>query len=346
MFDIKAIRENPEEFDRLWAKRGLEPQSKNILDQDKLIRKAMQVVQEAEAARNKASKQIGAAMGKGDKEEAERLKTEVAGAKNVIAAMGAQVESEKAVLRDTLSSLPNLPFHEVPDGESEDDNVEISKWGEPRSFDFEPKGHDDLGEALGQMDFEAAAKMSGSRFVVLRGALSRLDRALAALMLDMQVEEGFEETSPPYLVRDHVLYGTGQLPKFEEDLYEIRTSAIKLEEKHLVNRAEIKTRLELYKKVRVILEKHPQSITLELLNDFQDGFGSESLDVSGNMKVLDALIEEQKKLEATGEETRQFLIPTAEVSLTNIVRESILDGEALPKRMTAHTPCFLSLIHI
>ena len=183
MFDIKAIRENPEEFDRLWAKRGLEPQSKNILDQDKLIRKAMQVVQEAEAARNKASKQIGAAMGKGDEEEAERLKTEVAGAKNVIAAMGAQVDSEKAVLNDKLSSLPNLPFREVPDGDSEEDNVELSKWGTPRSFDFEPKGHDDLGAALGQMDFETAAKMSGSRFVVLRGALSRMDRALAALML-------------------------------------------------------------------------------------------------------------------------------------------------------------------
>jgi len=136
MFDIKAIRENPDEFDRLWAKRGLEPQSKKILDQDKLIRKAMQVVQEAEAARNKASKQIGAAMGKGDKEEAERLKTEVAGAKNVIAAMGAQVDSEKAILHDTLSGLPNVPFHEVPDGESEDDNVELSKWGEPRKSIF------------------------------------------------------------------------------------------------------------------------------------------------------------------------------------------------------------------
>ncbi len=262
MFDIKAIRENPEEFDRLWAKRGLEPQSKKILDQDKLIRKAMQVVQEAEAARNKASKQIGAAMGKGDKEEAERLKTEVAGAKNVIAAMGAQVESEKAVLQDTLSSLPNLPFHEVPDGENEDDNVEISKWGEPRSFDFEPKGHDDLGEALGQMDFETAAKMSGSRFVVLRGALSRMDRALAALMLDMQTAEGFEETSPPFLVWPKALHGTGQLPKFAEDLY------------------------------------------------------------------------------TAGDD--HYLIPTAEVSLTNTVRESILEVDVLPKRMTAHTPCFRS----
>ena len=262
MFDIKAIRENPDEFDRLWAKRGLEPQSKKILDQDKLIRKAMQVVQEAEAARNKASKQIGAAMGKGDKEEAERLKTEVAGAKNVIAAMGAQVDSEKAVLNDTLSSLPNVPFHEVPDGESEDDNVELSKWGEPRKFEFEPKDHSDLGEALGMMDFEAAAKMSGSRFVVLRGALSRMDRALAALMLDMQTEEGFEETSPPFLVWPKALYGTSQLPKFAEDLYK------------------------------------------------------------------------------AGDD--HYLIPTSEVSLTNTVRESILDADILPKRMTANTPCFRS----
>ena len=262
MFDIKAIRENPEEFDRLWAKRGLEPQSKNILDQDKLIRKAMQVVQEAEAARNKSSKLIGAAMGKGDKEEAERLKTEVAGAKNVIAAMGAQVESEKAVLQDKLSSLPNLPFDATPEGESEDDNVELSKWGTPRAFTYEPKSHSDLGEALGQMDFETAAKMSGSRFVVLRGALSRMDRALAALMLDMQTDEGFEEMSVPFLVWPKALHGTGQLPKFAEDLYK------------------------------------------------------------------------------AGDD--HYLIPTAEVSLTNTVRESILDADTLPKRMTAHTPCFRS----
>jgi seryl-tRNA synthetase len=262
MFDLKAIRETPEEFDRLWAKRGLEPLSKKILDQDKLIRKAMQVVQEAEAARNKASKQIGAAMGKGDKEEAERLKTEVAGAKNVIAAMGAQVESEKGQLDALLAGLPNVPFENVPNGEDEDENVELSKWGTPRSFDFDPKGHDDLGEALGLMDFETAAKMSGSRFVVLRGALSRLDRALAAMMLDMQTTEGFEETSPPFLVWPKALHGTGQLPKFAEDLY------------------------------------------------------------------------------PAGDD--HFLIPTAEVSLTNTVRESILEAETLPIRMTAHTPCFRS----
>jgi seryl-tRNA synthetase len=262
MFDLKAIRENPDAFDAGWARRGLDPQTPTILEKDKLIRKVKTMVQEAEAARNKASKQIGAAMGRGDKEEAERLKTEVAGAKNVIAALGAQLESEDSVLNDLLASLPNIPADDVPNGASEDENVEIAKWGDPRSFDFDPKAHDDLGEALGMMDFETAAKMSGSRFVILRGALSRLDRALAAMMLDMQTGEGFEETSPPLLVWADPLYGTGQLPKFEEDLYK-----------------------------------------------------------------------------TTGD---HYLIPTAEVSLTNTVRESILDLDTLPHRLTAHTPCFRS----
>ena len=263
MHDIKAIRENPEQFDALWAKRGLEPQSQKIIDQDKLIRKAMQVVQEAEAARNKSSKLIGQAMGKGDKEEAERLKTEVAGAKNVIAAMGVQLDGEKLRLKDMLSTLPNVPFADVPEGEDEDSNVELHKVGEPTKLGFEPKDHADLGEALGMMDFETAAKMSGSRFVVLSGHLSRLDRALAAFMLDLQTDEhGYTETTPPFLVWDKALFGTGQLPKFEEDLY--KTTA------------------------------------------------------------------------------DHYLIPTAEVSLTNIVRESIVDPDTLPMRMTAHTPCFRS----
>ncbi|MEM7730863.1 MAG: aminoacyl--tRNA ligase-related protein, partial [Pseudomonadota bacterium] len=261
MFDLKAIRENPQRFDAAWARRGLDPQTPEILEKDVLIRKAKTMVQEAEAARNKASKQIGAAMGRGDKDEAGRLKTEVAGAKNVIAALGAQLESEQAALDALLAGLPNIPADDVPDGEGEEDNVEIAKWGEPRAFDFTPKAHDDLGEALGLMDFETAAKMSGSRFVILRGALSRLDRALAAMMLDMQTGEGFEETSPPLLVWPKALFGTGQLPKFAEDSYST--------------------------------DEH-------------------------------------------------FLIPTAEVSLTNTVRESILDEDVLPKRLTAHTPCFRS----
>ena len=220
MFDIKAIRENPDAFDAAWSRRGLEPTAKRILDQDLLIRKAMQVVQEAEAARNKSSKLIGQAMAKGDKDEAERLKKEVAGAKNVIAAMGTQVDGEKDQLRNLLLSLPNLPADDAPDGADEDDNVEISKWGDVPSFDFEPKAHDDLGEALGLMDFETAAKMSGARFVVLRGQIARLDRALAAFMLDQQtVARGYEETIPPLLVWPKAMEGTGQLPKFAEDSY-------------------------------------------------------------------------------------------------------------------------------
>ena len=263
MHDIKAIRENPDHFDAQWARRGLEPQSKTILEKDALVRQATKVQQEAEQARNQASKQIGAAMGKGDKEEAERLKTEVAGAKNVIAAMHAQIESEKGVLNNLLASLPNLPFDNVPDGENEDENVEIRKVGTPTKLGFEAKAHDDLGEALGMMDFEAAAKMSGSRFVVLSKKLARLDRALAAFMLDIQTDEhGYTEHVPPSLVWNKALYGTGQLPKFEEDLFK-----------------------------------------------------------------------------TTGE---HYLIPTAEVSLTNLVRESIVEEDSLPRRYTAHTPCFRS----
>jgi len=284
MHDIKAIRENPADYDTLWAKRGLEPLSKKILDQDALIRKAMQVVQEAEAARNKSSKLIGQAMAKGDKEEAERLKTEVAGAKNVIAAMGAQVDSEKAQLQDLLAGLPNRPFADVPEGEDEDSNVELHTFMEPTTLDFEPKGHDELGEALGMMDFETAAKMSGSRFVVLSGLLSRLDRALAAFMLDLQTEEhGYTETTPPFLVHTHTMFGTGQLPKFEDDQY--RVADFSLNE----------------------LEKRVGSV----------GEMAESI-----------------------RENSMWMLPTAEVSLTNIVRESIVDPDTLPMRMTAHTPCF------
>ncbi|MEE9271899.1 MAG: serine--tRNA ligase [Robiginitomaculum sp.] len=268
MHAIKAIRQNPEIYDAAWARRGLKPQTKTILDKDKLVREALRVQQEAEAARNKNSKQIGAAMGRGDKEEAERLKAEVAGAKNVITIMGNQIESERAVLHDLLANLPNLPFDNVPDGADEDANIELRTFGTPPKFDFDPKAHDDLGAALQasnapMMNFEIAAKMSGARFVVLSGKLARLDRALAAMMLDIQtVKNGYTEVVPPVLVKAPALYGTGQLPKFEEDLFK-----------------------------------------------------------------------------TTGE---HYLIPTAEVSLTNTVRESIIDVDKLPMRLTAHTPCFRS----
>ena len=298
MHDLKAIRETPEHYDKLWAKRGFEPLSKKILDQDALIRKAKQVVQEAEAARNKSSKLIGQAMAKGDKDEAERLKTEVAGAKNVIAAMGAQVDSEQAQLRDLLSGLPNVPFADVPEGEDEEANVELHKHLEPTKLNFEPKGHDELGEALGMMDFETAAKMSGSRFVVLSGMLSRLDRALAAFMLDLQTEEhGYTETTPPFLVHTHTMYGTAQLPKFEDDQYRVADFNLN----------------ELEKETRKAAEH--------------------SDELGGNIDPVSFMGNSIR-------ENSMWMLPTAEVALTNIVRESILDAESLPRRMTAHTPCF------
>ena len=333
MHDIKAIRENPAEFDTLWAKRGVEPQSKTILDQDALIRKAMQVVQEAEAARNKSSKLIGQAMGKGDKEEAERLKTEVAGAKNVIAAMGVQLEGEKLRLKEILSSLPNVPFADVPEGEDEESNVELHTHLEPTKLGFEPKDHADLGEALGMMDFETAAKMSGSRFVVLSGQLSRLDRALAAFMLDLQTEEnGYTETTPPYLVRGHALFGTGQLPKFEEDLYKVATTSL-LRSVQLSGKAMA---------LNSILDR--QTIDEKGKRLSLDECGDENMVnlLKATQEYLDSEVESYNFEKKLSDENTHYLIPTAEVSLTNTVRESIVDPDTLPRRMTAHTPCFRS----
>ncbi|WP_371395501.1 serine--tRNA ligase [Fretibacter rubidus] len=348
MHDIKAIRENPDMFDALWAKRGLPgdgkpPLSKEILEKDALIRKCKNMQQEAEAARNKSSKLIGMAMGKGDKEEAERLKTEVAGAKNVIAALGVQLESEQAILDALLAGTPNIPFEDVPNGESEDDNVELRKVGTPRSFDFEVKGHDELGEALqspigSQMDFETAAKMSGSRFVVLSGMLSRLDRALAAFMLDLQTEEhGYVECSPPYLVRPDALFGTGQLPKFAQDLFVVTNY-----DKDAIIKA--------YGEAGILAAQEVEAEVKQKMPEFQEieDFTARQAAISGYFeeRKADVLKKYTSQLD-DGIASSMFsietaLIPTAEVSLTNTVRESILDADTLPRRMTAHTPCFRS----
>ena len=363
MHDIKAIRQNPDAYDKAWARRGLEPQTKAILDKDILVRQALKVQQEAEAARNKASKMIGAAMGRGDNDEAERLKTEVAGAKNVIAMMGEQIASEKGVLNDLLAGLPNLPADSAPDGADEDENVDLRTWGEPTKFDFKPKAHDDLGAALqgpngSMMDFETAAKMSGSRFVVLSGKLARMDRALAALMLDIQTEEhGYTECVTPYMVRAQALTGTGQLPKFEEDLYEIKNSYADRLNASSVQLSAMQSDIASY-------ESEEYKIHIDLLNQLkeivQKTENKDLVDVTqglivNNNKIVrdrdkrqhervtkvDKLHAELDEL-AERNEIRQFLIPTAEVSLTNIVRESIIDAEKLPLRMTAHTPCFRS----
>ena len=263
MFDIKWIRENPEAFDAGLKKRGLSPQSANLIALDEARRAHVTKLQEAQARRNAASKEIGKAKAAKDEATAEALMAEVAALKDQLAAGEGEERALDAKLRDALSVIPNLPLDEVPLGKDEKDNVEVRKVGTPTKFDFAPKQHFELGEALGLMDFATAAKISGARFVVLKGALARLERALGAFMLDLHTGEfGYTENIVPLLVRDDAAYGTGNLPKFAEDLF--RT---------------------------------------------ENGF---------------------------------WLIPTAEVSLTNFAREEILDEEKLPMRLTAHTPCFRS----
>ncbi len=278
MHDIRAIRDNPEAFVAGWSSRGVDDAADvvaRILALDVDLRAAQTRGQDALAKRNAASKAIGAAMGKKDMAEADRLKAEVETLKAEIAEAGEAETAKGAELRDLLAGLKNLAAADVPDGEDENDNVEVLKWGEPRTTG-PAKDHADLGEALGLLDFEAAAKMSGSRFAVLKGQLARLERAIGQFMLDMQTDKhGYQEVNPPLLVRDEAMFGTGQLPKFEEDLF------------------------------RATDGKYPTDI-LDLMGD------------------------------------QRWLIPTAEVSLTNLVREQILseDEVAQPMRMTALTPCF------
>ena len=292
MFDIRAIRENPEAFRAAWNRK--KPELGNVVDDihahDAALRTAVTDKQEAEKLRNETSKLIGRAKASGDEAEFERLRKIVADAKDTIEAAGEQEEAARKLLDDLLYGLPNIPLAEVPEGQDEDSNVEQARWGEPKAYDFEVKDHADLGEALGMMDFETAAKMSGARFVLLKGKLARLERALAAFMLDVQTEEhGYTECSPPLLVKDHALVGTGQLPKFAEDLFEA------------------------------------------------------GHDVDGQLRRVDSIGSAEIIIAARQEGgSRKWLIPTAEVPLTNIVRETIIEPGELPKRFTAHTPCFRS----
>lgn len=263
MFDIKWIRDNAETFDEGLRRRGLEPQAGRIVALDDKRRALLTSLQEAQSQRNAASKEIGKAKAAKDEATASRLMAEVAALKNTIANGEEEERVLDAEIRDVLSVIPNTPRADVPFGTDETGNVEVRKVGTPGTFNFSPKQHFEIGEALGLMDFEAAQKISGARFVVLKGALARLERAIASFMLDLHTGEfGYTEVNPPLLVKDQAAYGTGNLPKFAEDLF-------------------------------------------KTTNDF-------------------------------------WLIPTAEVSLTNLVREQILDEAQLPMRMTAWTPCFRS----
>ena len=220
MHDIRAIRENPAAFDAALARRGVVSASSEVLALDEKRRAAILAAETAQAEQNNASKEVGAAKGRGDEVEFERLRALVAEKKAEVAAMTAEAKALDEALSAALAQLPNLPDASAPDGADENDNVEIRRWGEPRQMN-DAKEHYELAGVQAGMDFETAAKLSGSRFVLLRGGVARIHRALAQFMLDTHVtEHGLEETMTPVLVRDDAMYGTGQLPKFSEDSYQ------------------------------------------------------------------------------------------------------------------------------
>ena len=220
MHDIKAIRQSPEAYDANWAKRGIAPQSAEILRQDEALRAVQTELQELQNRRNIVSKAVGEAKRAKDDVRAASLMDEVSEIKGRVATLEDEERLLAAALADLLSRLPNQLFDDVPVGEDENDNELVRAWGQPKTFDFEPRQHFELGESLGLMDFDSAAYMSGARFVFLHGDLARLERALTNFMLDLHTREhGLQETVTPYLVREQALYGTGQLPKFEQDVF-------------------------------------------------------------------------------------------------------------------------------
>src|ERR1700737_5600886 len=276
MHDIKWIRDNPAAFDAALKRRGLEPMAEMSIEKGEQRRTAIGHLERALARRNAASKEVGEAKRKKDNAHAEDLMIEVTQLKAIIPELEKTPRELEAKLHGILAGIPNLALDEVPDGTDEHGNVQRHVFGNKRNYGFTPKAHDDLGGAMGFMDFETAAKLSGSRFVVLKKGLARLERAIGQFMLDLHTNEhGYTEINPPLLVRDAVMFGTGQLPKFEDDQF--------------------------------------WAIKGELL-------------AAADGKLLRS--------------ERLGLIPTAEVSLTNLVRESILDEKELPMRLTALTPCF------
>jgi seryl-tRNA synthetase len=279
MHDIKSIRDNPQAFDAALKRRGLAPLSGSLLAIDEKRRAAILASEQAQARRNAASKEIGDAKKAKDEPRAAKLMAEVADLKTTMPQLEQAAKIADEELAKELAAIPNLPLDEVPEGADEHGNVQRHVFGARRNYAFMPKPHDDLGHALGYMDFEAAAKLSGARFVVLKKGLARLERAIGQFMLDLHTNEhGYAEINPPLLVRDAAMFGTTQLPKFEDDQF--------------------------------------WAVKGELLANADE-------DVVGKIRA-----------------ERLGLIPTAEVPLTNLVRESIVDEKQLPMRLTALTPCF------
>ncbi len=281
-----------------------------------------------------ASKKIGEAKAAGNDAEAEKLINQVAELKSTIQKGEEETRELTAKLNDAMAGIPNLPLDDVPDGEDETANVLIRTVGDKPEFDFEPREHFELGEALGMMDFDEAARISGARFVVLKGALARLERALGAFMLDLQTSEfGYQETSPPLLVRDQALFGTGQLPKFSEDLY--RVGGNQLTSEDLANFKELS------EKYPGITDDFGVSVWWDIIMPtFSGDFERVRKSIALAKEKLP--VEEHPRLDALFTITGTWLIPTAEVPLTNLARESILDEADLPRRLTALTPCFRS----
>ncbi|MGO9233073.1 MAG: serine--tRNA ligase [Methylocella sp.] len=318
MYDIKWIRENAELFDIGRQRRGLEPLAEKLLALDDARRAAIAKSQAAQERRNAASKEIGAALKAGDASLSKALKIEVGELKESLTAFETEEREAIKELGDALSEIPNTPLDEVPEGRDENDNVELRRVGEPRPLDFEPREHFDVGEALGLMDFETATLISGARFVVNKGALARLERALSQFMLDLHTgEHGYTEVNPPILVRDEAMFGTAQLPKFREDQF-FAGRVRPLEEIYQVAEPIWRERVE--KKAHKLGYKSSEEYLQSERQDYAFEIGSAVIEIESNEKF--------------------WLIPTAEVPLTNLVREKILDEKELPLRFTACTPCF------
>jgi seryl-tRNA synthetase len=334
MHDIKWIRENPEAFDAALKRRGLEPHSSALLAIDEKRRAAIMASERALARRNSASKEIGDAKKAKDEARAAKLMAEVAELKTTLPQLEAAAKAADEELAAALAEIPNLPLDDVPDGIDEHGNVQRHVFGAMRNYAFTPKPHDELGHALGSMDFEAAAKLSGARFVVLKKGLARLERAIGQFMLDLHTNEhGYTEINPPLLVKDAAMFGTGQLPKFRPDQF-LASWEIDWSDVNSV----LSARSDHPSMMGTSL--HPDNIRklaekiARITTDDEKAF---DVDNEGQSLVLRTFIDE---LKVRGLGNVSWLIPTAEVPLTNLVRESIVDEKELPMRLTALTPCF------
>ncbi|HVV80926.1 MAG TPA: serine--tRNA ligase [Pseudolabrys sp.] len=320
MFDIKWIRDNPDAFDRGLTRRELAPLSAKLIKLDEERRALITKLEQAQARRNSASKEIGQAKAKKDEATAQKLMAEVAELKTSIPDLEAKEKEASAALERELAQIPNTPLDEVPDGKDEHDNVEYRVWGKKRDYTFAPKQHFELGEALGQMDFELAAKLSGARFVVLQKGLARLERALGQFFLDVHTSapHNYTEVNPPILVRDETMFGTAQLPKFEDDQFGTEVALL-----------------------RSPYEGAPKSVDGGYFDvEFKEPETKKRFDLLQKDRRFSITFSRGRDRPVVSVNDRLWLIPTAEVPLTNLVRESIVEEDTLPRRYTACTPCF------